>query len=423
MKFSQRIKALVSLIQSIGADPRDEEELRLNKRIFVMAVFLMMIATALWGTIYLSFGEKLVGSISILYSFFNLISLIIIQQQRKIRAFVFIQLILGMVVPSLYYFFLGGFSASSAVVLWTVISPFAALIFFTASQATIWSVAYIILLVVDGLLQPFTNRQNQLPDALVTFSFVLNIGGVSGIMLIILNYFHQQKNEAYHLLRIEQEKAENLLLNILPKEIAAILKNENRTIADNFWGASILFADLVGFTPLTARMAPVEMVNLLNLIFSYFDELVEKYNLEKIRTIGDNYMVAAGVPRPQSDHAVVLARMALEMQHFILSLPPVEGKPVQFRIGINSGPVVGGVIGRKKFVYDLWGDAVNVASRMESQGVAGKIQITQATRDLICSEFTCEARGTIVVKGRGEMITWFLIGDKANVVEMVDLPA
>jgi guanylate cyclase len=171
-----------------------------------------------------------------------------------------------------------------------------------------------------------------------------------------------------------------------------------------------LFADLVGFTPLTAKMAPIEMVNLLNQIFSAFDELVEKYDLEKIRTIGDSYMVAAGVPRPRADHAQALARMALEMQAYICSLPMVYERAVEFRIGINSGPVVGGVIGRKKFVYDIWGDAVNIASRMESQGEAGKVQITQTTYELVKDEFLCEWRGMIEVKGRGAMGAWFLCG-------------
>jgi adenylate cyclase len=170
-----------------------------------------------------------------------------------------------------------------------------------------------------------------------------------------------------------------------------------------------LFADLVGFTPLTAKMAPIEMVNLLNEIFSYFDELVEKYDLEKIRTIGDSYMVAAGVPRVCKDHAHAIVSMALEMRDFILRLPPIEEKQIEFRIGINSGPVVGGVIGRKKFVYDVWGDAVNVASRMESHGKANQIQITEATYRLVQHDFICTPRGRIEVKGRGEMETWFVV--------------
>lgn len=419
MSFSSKAASLVARFQAIGDNPEDGEELRLRKRMFLLAIFLVMIATALWGSTYLIFGERLAGAISLAYTAFNLASLVIIRRQRSIRFFLISQMVLGMAVPTLHSFLLGGFAASSAVALWSIISALAAMLYFPARQALGWSLAYLLLLALDGLLGSLSPARSRLPAALTTALFVLNIGGVSAIMLSILYYFQEQKNLAYELLRGEQEKAEALLLNILPREIAAILKNENRTIADQFEGASILFADLVGFTPLTARMAPVEMVNLLNRIFSHFDGLVEKYNLEKIRTIGDNYMVAAGAPRPRADHAQALAHLALEMQEYILGLPEVDGKAIQFRIGINSGPVVGGVIGRKKFVYDLWGDAVNVASRMESQGLAGRIQITQATRDLICAEFECEERGPIEVKGRGEMKTWFLKGIKTPVLEAI----
>jgi guanylate cyclase len=242
----------------------------------------------------------------------------------------------------------------------------------------------------------------------------MNLGVVSLLVFITLNYFIRQKDEAFRMLRIEEEKADNLLLNILPKEIAAILKNENRTIANRYDEVSILFADLVGFTPLTAHMSPEEVVNLLNEIFSHFDSLVENYGVEKIRTIGDNYMVAAGAPGPCVDHAQRLAAMALDMQAYIQNQLNASNFPVEFRIGISSGPVIGGVIGRKKFVYDIWGDAVNIASRMESQGIAGKIQITKTTYQIIQEQFVCERRGKIHVKGRGEMDTWFLVGSKAS---------
>jgi guanylate cyclase len=226
-----------------------------------------------------------------------------------------------------------------------------------------------------------------------------------------MQHFVNQKNTALSLLRIEQDKSERLLLNVLPREIADRLKNEGRTIAEQFDAVSILFADMVGFTSLSARMDPQEMVDLLNEVFSAFDELVKRYDLEKIRTIGDNYMVASGVPRPRPDHAQVLARLALGMRTYV-EQAQAAGKPLQFRIGINSGPVIGGVIGQEKFHYDIWGDAVNVASRMESQGVAGKIQITQLTYDLIRRDFICEPQGTIAVKGKGEMETWFLVGER-----------
>jgi guanylate cyclase len=175
---------------------------------------------------------------------------------------------------------------------------------------------------------------------------------------------------------------------------------------------SILFADVVNFTPMSALMTPVELVELLNEVFSYFDTLVDKYRLEKIKTIGDCYMVAAGVPRSRSDHAHVLTHMALEVQAYF-SGREFWGRQLAFRIGINSGPVVAGVIGHRKFIYDLWGDAVNTASRMESHGVGGQIQITQATYELIKNDFICEPRDLVNVKGKGEMEVWHVVGQKA----------
>ena len=212
-------------------------------------------------------------------------------------------------------------------------------------------------------------------------------------------------------LRIEQEKSENLLLNILPKDIAELLKKKPDSIAEQYSEASILFADVVNFTPMSSQMKPIELVGLLNQVFSQFDDLVEKYDLEKIKTIGDCYMVASGVPRPRQDHAQVITCLALDMQE-IVKKSDYFGRKLTFRIGINSGPVVAGVIGRKKFIYDLWGDAVNTASRMESNGTGGLVQITQETYNLINEDFICESRGVINVKGKGELPVWFVHGRK-----------
>jgi GAF domain-containing protein len=209
----------------------------------------------------------------------------------------------------------------------------------------------------------------------------------------------------------EQKKSERLLLNVLPQDIALILKNEERVIADHFPSVSILFADVVSFTPMSAQMTPTELVELLNEVFSYFDELVEKYGLEKIKTIGDCYMVAAGVPRLRSDHAQVLTSLALDIRDYV-GQHEFRGKQLTFRIGLNSGPVVAGVIGHKKFAYDLWGDAVNTASRMESHGTGGAIQITEATYDLIKDDFICEPHGVVSVKGKGEMNVWYVLSSK-----------
>lgn len=206
-------------------------------------------------------------------------------------------------------------------------------------------------------------------------------------------------------LAVEHEKSEGLLHNILPAVIAERLKKSKDTIADQNDEASILFADVVNFTPMSAEMSATELVDLLNEVFSDFDELTEKYGLEKIKTIGDCYMVASGVPDPRADHAQVITQMALDMQERVEN-HDYFGHKLAFRIGINSGPVVAGVIGRKKFIYDLWGDAVNTASRMESNGKGGCIQITEATYNLIKEDFLCDPQGTIHVKGKGEMAVW-----------------
>jgi adenylate cyclase len=406
------VASLIAKVVSIGEDPRDTAEVRLKKRILVPSMSLIMLATAAWGGTYLFFGEILSGLISLVYSVITLASLLWIHHTRRIQAVLLSQLLMGLFAPFLHTLLLGGFSESSAVFLWSLMSPLAAIVFFKGRQVLLWWGAYLGLLLVAGLMQPYIQTSNQLPQLLKFALFVMNIGVVSSIVVLMLRYFIRKRDEAYQLVAVEQQKSERLLLNILPREIATELKNEHHTIAKQYDSASILFADLVGFTTLTASLAPVEMVNLLNQIFSHFDTLVEIYDVEKIRTIGDNYMVAAGVPRPCEDHAHRLAHIALGMQAYTSSLEHINGKPIHFRIGINSGPVIGGVIGRRKFVYDIWGDAVNIASRMESQGVPGKIQITQATYELVKDAFVCERHGSIQVKGRGEMETYYLVRER-----------
>ncbi|NEP60967.1 MAG: PAS domain S-box protein [Symploca sp. SIO2G7] len=210
-------------------------------------------------------------------------------------------------------------------------------------------------------------------------------------------------------LRLEKNKSERLLLNILPQPIAEQLKQAQGSLAQQFDQVTILFADIVGFTPLSSQMPPLELINFLNQIFSAFDQLADKHGVEKIKTIGDAYMVAGGLPVPQDNHTEAIANMALDMQQAITSIQEQQGKSFQIRIGINTGSVVAGVIGIKKFIYDLWGDAVNVASRMESSGVAGKIQVTAATYERLKDKFILEKRGNISIKGKGKMTTYWLL--------------
>jgi adenylate cyclase len=237
----------------------------------------------------------------------------------------------------------------------------------------------------------------------------VTIGGT--VVFTLLALFARQRTEALSQLRTEQAKAENLLLNILPTSIAERLKAQTQAqpIADQFASASILFADVVDFTPFSEGLPPSDVVGVLDRLFSHFDTLAERHDLEKIKTIGDAYMVAAGIPKSRPDHAQALASMALDMLDVMKTDKDIAPLGLELRVGINSGPVVAGVIGRKRFLYDLWGDAVNTASRMESQGTPGRIQITQATYQLVKDEFVCESRGSLPVKGKGDMETWYLV--------------
>jgi adenylate cyclase len=229
--------------------------------------------------------------------------------------------------------------------------------------------------------------------------------------LSVFLYERLQRAEfrARQALEAEQEKSERLLLNILPEPVARQLKQDQRTIAEHFPEVTVLFADIVGFTELSAGVPPEEMVRLLNQVFSKFDLLAEQHGLEKIKTIGDSYMVVGGLPIEREDHLEAIANMALDMQRAIAQFRTPNNTPFSMRIGINTGPVVAGVIGVKKFIYDLWGDTVNTASRMESQGLPGMIQVTEAVYVRLCDRYEFKERGTIYVKGKGQMPTYLLL--------------
>ncbi len=239
--------------------------------------------------------------------------------------------------------------------------------------------------------------------------------------LLALGMEAQERRRAEESLRVEQKKSERLLLNVLPQEIAERLKNvQSKTklhlktsgtiIADSFEEVTVLFADIVNFTEYAASISASELVNVLNEIFSEFDHLVEQYDLEKIKTIGDSYMVVGGLPIPCKDHAEAIAEMALQMQTVIQKFKRTDGTNFSLRIGIHTGQAIAGVIGTKKFIYDLWGDTVNVASRMESYGVAGCTQVTEATYQLLKDKYHLDQRSAINIKGKGEMITYLLKG-------------
>lgn len=280
---------------------------------------------------------------------------------------------------------------------------------------------------IQAKLNDFDEKSNQVSQKLIaliesevkradgTIALIIRAAKIVLILALLVAVIAAAKvakqfGSALKILAIEQKNSERLLLNILPQSIAERLKHEEGKIADSFTEVTVLFADIVGFTELAAQISPEELVGILNVIFSDFDELTEKYGLEKIKTIGDAYMVVGGLPEEKPDHAAAIAEMAIDMQEAINRFSQETGNALSIRIGINTGPVVAGIIGRKKFVYDLWGDTVNIASRMESHGIPGSIQVSETTYQKLKDQYLFKDRGSVQVKGKGQMNCYLLKG-------------
>jgi len=402
--LTNRVGALTSRIGSIGADPADSRELRDRKGLLVLSTVLVQPAGLMWGGLYWAYGEHVAALIPWAYMPASLLALLVFARTRSFRFLRAAQLTLILVLPALLLLALGGITPSSGIILWSLLAPVGAVVYDSPRRAWAWFAAFIALLAVTVPLAPLVRSSpSELPAGLIRAFAVLNIATPSLVVFALLTAFALQRQAA-------QGRVESLLLNVLPREIAERLQAAPGAIADQFEDTSILFADIVDFTPLSARMTPTELVSLLDVLFTRFDDLSDDYGVEKIKTIGDCYMVAAGVPAARADHAQALARMALDMHRCAAECLEGEGYDLQLRIGISSGPVVAGVIGRRRFLYDLWGDTVNMASRMESHGTAGEIQITRPSWELLRYEFECHPLGLVEVKGKGPVETWQLVG-------------
>jgi adenylate cyclase len=391
---------------AMGSDPSDSADLRFFKRLLVATALIILPAGLLWGYLYWVAGDLVAALLPWGYVLGSLVSLVIYSRTKSFPFLRTAQLLLILVVPALLTVALGGLSDSSGVILWSLLAPLGAVAFDRPSRAWPWFAAFVAALLLAVWLSEVLRPDGaDLPESLERVFDVLNIVGPSLVAFVLLVSFAHGREEA-------QRRVESLLLNILPGEVAERLQADSASIADHFDEASILFADVVDFTPLSSRMDARDVVGLLDTLFTTFDELVDRYEVEKIKTIGDCYMVAAGVPTHRADHAQALAGLALEMRECARSCLPGEANELRLRIGISSGPVVAGVIGRRRFLYDLWGDTVNMASRMESHGRPDEIQITRATRELLRGAFVTEPLGLVDVKGKGEVETWRLVGPR-----------
>lgn len=378
----------------LGTAPEDSEEVVLRKSALFLSAVSVTLLAFVWVITYWALGLRLAAAIPFTYQIVSAISVGIYLRTKRWSFFRNSQLLLMLLLPFLLQWTLGGFVNSSAVMLWALMSPIGGLVFSGPKQAVRWLIAFLGLAAFSGLIE-YSLPPAPIPRFIVVTFFVMNLGTVSAVVFMLLRYFVAGRERAlaalrieHQLLEIEREKSERLLLNVLPESIAARLKDGEEIIADNFGSVTVLFADIVGFTPLAERSEPDKVIDLLNSMFSAFDNFADEEGLEKIKTIGDAYMVAGGLPSPLPDHAEAVARVAIKMREHTAQVVGDSG-PLSVRIGIATGPVVAGVIGRP-----------------------GKIQVTRGVFMRLKDRFEFQPRGQVEIEGKGLAETYFLEGPK-----------
>lgn len=401
---------------NLGTKETDSAEVKRKKRIYVPMATSGVFIGILIGYFEASLGLFPQAYMPFLLSLFFILNLILFKIFKSTNLAQSISFLILTILPLLNQWSLGGFYAAGAISIWGISAPFGALIFQSFKEAIPQFILFLLAVIFTLVIEQFyPTPWKKIPENISFWLLLFNFPGFIIFIFANVTHFVRQKDNAMHALDrehsiavIERKKSEKLLLNILPVQIADRLKKNEDFIADGFQNVSILFADIAGFTPLSNRLKPERLVAILNELFTHFDSLAEKYKLEKIKTIGDAYMAAAGLPEPDKNHAINCVNMALDMRDFMSATRIPEAENLSLRIGIHSGNVVAGVIGRKKFAYDLWGDAVNTASRMESHGIPGEIQITSDVKDLVKDHFLLTERGLVEVKGKGLLKTYFV---------------
>jgi adenylate cyclase len=387
----------------IGWVHGDDLDLIVRKQTLTIAATTVTILATGWTVTYLALGLPQAAAIPFIYQVVSVLSLVLFARTRRYDLFRASQLSLMLVLPFTLQWMLGGFVEASAVSIWALVTAFGAVYLLEARRAIPWFIAFIGLVVLSGILDPFlTGTTPAISEPVRTAFFVLNVGGVSLTTYLLLQYFVRQREAA-------RAATEHLLLNILPASIAHRLRDHEEVIADAHPDVTVLFADVVDFTPFADRAGPVAVVEFLDALFREFDALADRHGLEKIKTIGDAYMVVGGLPHPRPDHTEAVAEMALDMMDAAARWS-AAGRPVRLRVGIDRGPVVAGVIGQRKFIYDLWGDTVNTASRMESHSEADRIQLSPRAAERLGRSYAIETRETIPVKGKGWITPSWLLG-------------
>jgi len=409
-------------LRTAGIEGDDPEDLRLKKSLLMFAMGLTTIAPVVWLVIYSALGAKVSATVPFVYQLVSLSTLVLYLATRNFDLFRVLQLGLYLFFPFFLQWTMGNFVTSSGVVLWGLLAPVGAILVYSARDSIPWFAAYIALIAVSAffdyqLADAPAASALQIPLQASVIIFALNFAAMSSLVYFMLRYASIERDksnahlkDAHVKLKLEQERSERLLLNILPGPIAERLKQQDGTIADGFADVTVMFADIVNFTTIAEGMSPNQIFAMLNKVFSAFDALAEEHGLEKIKTIGDAYMVAGGLNDNGTDYSEAIAQMAIDMQQALAEDQSPNSQRLQLRIGIGTGPVVAGVVGKKKFIYDLWGDTVNIASRITGEGAPGNIHVDATTYRRLRNKFEFDPPRTVHLKGKGDTAVYRLIG-------------
>ncbi|MBL4768893.1 MAG: adenylate/guanylate cyclase domain-containing protein, partial [Rhodobacteraceae bacterium] len=382
--------SILHITEKFAAQADETGDTRAEKNAIFLAAISCCLAGLVWsGMYYVVFGAVLTTVLPLVFVVVVGGALIWSHLTGKYRYAITAQIICIIYLPSIIQWYIGGLYDSGFVIVWASMGPLIALMFFTLRQSLIWLGLFLINIALTAAFNGhFAENGLIVPDTARQFFFVMNLSVPAIIIFAFSSYFIRSA-------RRERQKADALLLNILPAKIAQRLKSQRGIVADEYDDVCVLFADIVEYTAYSHMMKPVDLVTELNEIFQMFDGLAQKHGLEKIKTIGDAYLVVGGLPEPLQDQDAAIADMALDMQAKISKIARSDGKPFSLRIGIHCGSVVAGVIGSSKIAYDLWGDTVNVASRLETGGAAGMIHVSEPFYQRLQSRFTFQKRDMI----------------------------
>jgi len=385
----------------LGLAPGDDPDLRVRKRTSVATTVALIVAGVFYAAVGIVADRPAVTVFATIQMVGQALNLGVFWRTKRIVPAMTVTVFLGLFTIFTGMLTLGGLTDSNGNAVWAIIAPIGAVLLVGARAGWPVFAGVALIVIVAALLDPVIPDSQVLPNSTGLVLTVINLLGPAAIALGLVLLIDGERLAA-------RQQSDALLLNVLPEKIADRLKSGERVIADHYNMATVLFADIVNFTPLSEVKSPQEVVSLLNRLFTKFDHLADRYGLEKIKTIGDAYMIVAGVPLPRDDHALVAMEMAVAMHAEVADEPLVDGRKLEIRIGLASGPLVAGVIGEQKFSYDLWGDTVNTAARMESSGLPGCIQVTDETCRLLGDRYPFVRRDAVEVKGKGPMTTWTL---------------